>query len=125
MDYEANDELPQGEQVGEYSPGRLLDTLAAKLNARNDAALARAIEVAPAIVSKIRHGRLPVGASILLRMHEASGIGIRELRDLMGDRRGRHRMSPTEFRPPQAQPQPQPIMQAHQARQSEGQSNEG
>ncbi|GGY89644.1 helix-turn-helix domain-containing protein [Pseudoduganella plicata] len=124
MDYEANDGLQQGgqdEQGGEYSPGRLLDTLAAKLNARNDAALARAIEVAPAIVSKIRHGRLPVGASILLRMHEASGIGIRELRDLMGDRRGRHRMSPTEFRPGGQPPAPQ----AHQPRQASGTSNEG
>jgi len=125
MDYDINenDESPQGEQGGEYSPGRLLDTLAAKLNARNDAALARAIEVAPAIVSKIRHGRLPVGASILLRMHEASGIGIRELRDLMGDRRGRHRMSPTEFRPGGGQPQSSP--QAHQPRQASGSSNEG
>lgn len=124
MDYEANDETQQGgtdEQGGDYSPGRLLDTLAAKLNARNDAALARAIEVAPAIVSKIRHGRLPVGASILLRMHEASGIGIRELRDLMGDRRGRHRMSPTEFRPGAGQ---QPATQAHQPRQASGTSSE-
>lgn len=102
MDYESKDDLSHGDTEdvgGDYSPGRLLDTLAAKLNARNDAALARAIEVAPAIVSKIRHGRLPVGASILLRMHEASGIDIRELRDLMGDRRGRMRMSPQEFRP--------------------------
>lgn len=124
MDYEAKDEVQQGgtgEQGGEYSPGRLLDTLAAKLNARNDAALARAIEVAPAIVSKIRHGRLPVGASILLRMHEASGIGIRELRDLMGDRRGRHRMSPTEFRPGGGQ---QPAPQVHQPRQASGTSSE-
>jgi len=122
MDYEAKDERSLGDSEGlggDYSPGRLLDTLAAKLNARNDAALARAIEVAPAIVSKIRHGRLPVGASILLRMHEASGIDIRELRDLMGDRRGRHRMSPTEFRPREGQA-PQPF----QAQQAANSSNE-
>ncbi len=120
MDYEANDDMTQGEGLGgDYSPGRLLDTLAAKLNARNDAALARAIEVAPAIVSKIRHGRLPVGASILLRMHEASGIDIRELRDLMGDRRGRHRMSPTEFRPREGQ-----TAQPFQAQQAANSANE-
>ena len=87
------------EEVGVYSPGRLLDALAERLGAKNDAALSRALEVAPPVLSKIRHGRLPVGATILLRMHEASGIGIRELRDLMGDRRARMRMSPQEFRP--------------------------
>jgi hypothetical protein len=89
--------------VGAYNPGRLLDTLAERLGAKNDAALSRALEVAPPVLSKIRHGRLPVGATILLRMHEASGIAIRELRDLMGDRRGRMRMSPQEFRPKTAQ----------------------
>ncbi len=88
-----------GEDNGAYNPGRLLDTLAERLGAKNDAALSRALEVAPPVLSKIRHGRLPVGATILLRMHEASGIAIRELRDLMGDRRNRMRMSPQEFRP--------------------------
>lgn len=87
------------QDIGRYNPGRLLDALAERLNAKNDAALSRALEVAPPVLSKIRHGRLPVGATILLRMHEASGIPIRELRDLMGDRRGRMRMSPQEFRP--------------------------
>jgi hypothetical protein len=87
------------EQEDRYNPGRLLDALAERLSAKNDAALSRALEVAPPVLSKIRHGRLPVGATILLRMHEASGIPIRELRDLMGDRRGRMRMSPQEFRP--------------------------
>ena len=89
----------QDQEIGEYNPGRLLDALAERLGAKNDAALSRALEVAPPVLSKIRHGRLPVGATILLRMHEASGIAIRELRDLMGDRRARMRMSPQEFRP--------------------------
>jgi hypothetical protein len=91
------------QDIGAYNPGRLLDALAERLSAKNDAALSRALEVAPPVLSKIRHGRLPVGATILLRMHEASGIPIRELRDLMGDRRGRMRMSPQEFRPKTAQ----------------------
>ena len=69
------------QEGGNYNPGRLLDALADRLAAKNDAALSRALEVAPPVLSKIRHGRLPVGATILLRMHEASGIPIRELRD--------------------------------------------
>jgi hypothetical protein len=73
-----------------YDPNKLLDTLIEKLQLKN---------VAPPVISKIRHRRLPVGASLLVRMHEVSELGIRELRDLMGDRRGKHRISPTQFKP--------------------------
>lgn len=70
-----------------YDPNNLLDTLIDKLHLKNDAALSRALEVAPPVISKIRHRRLPVGASLLIRMHEVSDLSIRELRTLMGDRR--------------------------------------
>ena len=83
----------------DYDPNKLLDTLIEKLQLKNDAALSRKLEVAPPVISKIRHRRLPVGASLLVRMHEVSELGIRELRDLMGDRRGKHRISPTQFKP--------------------------
>ena len=59
---------------------QLLDAVMAKLDLKNDAALARALEVAPPVISKIRHGRLPVGATILIRMHELTDIAIRELK---------------------------------------------
>jgi hypothetical protein len=39
--------------------------------------------VAPPVISKIRHNTLPIGATILLRMHEVSDFSIRELRALM------------------------------------------
>jgi hypothetical protein len=52
----------------------------AKLGLKNDAALSRALEVAPPVISKIRHGRLPIGASLLIRAHEISDIAIRELK---------------------------------------------
>ena len=38
-----------------YDPNRLLDTLIRHLNLKNDAALSRALEVAPPVISKIRH----------------------------------------------------------------------
>ncbi|NHQ93337.1 helix-turn-helix transcriptional regulator [Janthinobacterium lividum] len=57
----------------------LLDMLLAK-GPKNDAALARALEVAPPVISKIRHGRLPIGASLLIRMHEVFDVPIRELK---------------------------------------------
>lgn len=82
-----------------YDPNRLLDALIERLNLKNDAALSRALDVAPPVISKIRHARLPVGASMLIRMHEETGLSIRELRDLMGDRRNRLRISEIDGKP--------------------------
>lgn len=83
----------------QYDPNHLLDTLIQKLGIKNDAALSRALEVAPPVISKIRHNRLPVGASLLIRMHEVSEMSIRELRQLMGDRRAKFRISDKQFKP--------------------------
>ena len=85
-----------------YDPNNLLDTLIDKLHLKNDAALSRALEVAPPVISKIRHRRLPVGASLLIRMHEVSDLSIRELRTLMGDRREKFRIRDKHFKPKQA-----------------------
>ena len=83
----------------DYDPNRLLDTLIEKLRLKNDAALSRSLEVAPPVISKIRHRRLPVGASLLIRMHEVSELSIRDLRELMGDRRTKFRISDKQFKP--------------------------
>jgi biotin-(acetyl-CoA carboxylase) ligase len=65
-----------------FVPNKLLDTLIEKLQLKNDAELCRVLEVQPPIISKIRHRKLTVGATILLRMHEKSNIPIRELKEL-------------------------------------------
>lgn len=87
----------------EYNPNNLLDAIVAKLNLKNDAALARALEVAPPVISKIRHRRLPVGASMLIRMHEVTDLSIAELRALMGDRRTKYRISDKSGKPAESQ----------------------
>ena len=74
-----------------------------KYDPNNDAALSRALEVAPPVISKIRHGRLPVGASLLIRMQEISNMSIRELREMMGDRRNKFRISDKQFKPRHAE----------------------
>lgn len=84
--------------LGTYDPNHLLDTLLRKMQLRNDAALAKILDVGPPLISKIRHGRLPVGASLLIRMHEVTGFSLRQLRDIMGDRRGRYRVSDADGR---------------------------
>lgn len=87
------------DELGTYDPDRLLDGLISMLKLKNDAALARALEVAPPVISKIRHRRLPVGASLLIRMYEISDLSIGELRALMGDRRKKFRISDKQFKP--------------------------
>ncbi len=42
-----------------YDPDRLLASLISRLSLKNDAALSRALEVSPPVISKIRHRRLP------------------------------------------------------------------
>lgn len=82
-----------------YDQARLLDFLIARFNLKNDAALSRLLEVAPPVVSKIRNGRLPIGASMLIRMCDVSNISTRNLRNIMGDRRKKFRISDACGRP--------------------------
>lgn len=83
----------------DYNPDNLLNALIEKLELKNDAALARLLEIAPPLLSKIRHRRLPIGAALLIRMHEVSGLPVRELRNLMGDRRQKYRISLVQGKP--------------------------
>lgn len=86
----------------EYNPDRLLDAMLEKLALKNDAALSRALDVAPPIISKIRHRRLPLGASLLIRMHEVSDLSLAQLRAILGDRRKKYRLSDVQGKPKQA-----------------------
>lgn len=83
----------------QYDPDNLLTSIIKKLHLKNDAALSRALEVAPPMISKIRHRRLPVGASMLIRMHEVTNLSIEDLRSMMGDRRRKFRISDKQFKP--------------------------
>lgn len=70
-----------------YTPERFLDRVLRHLHLKNDAALARSLEVTPAIVSRVRNRKLPVSANLLLSIHEHTNIAIAELRRMMGDSR--------------------------------------
>ena len=62
---------------------RLLDAIIGNLGLKNDAALSRILEVAPPVISKIRHRKLHIGASMLIRMHEETNLSIRELKTIL------------------------------------------
>lgn len=83
----------QEQAVQDYNPNNLLDTLIRRMGLKNDGALSRKLRVATSVIVGIRHGRLPVAASMLIWINEATGISIYELRELMGDRRARCRLS--------------------------------
>ena len=61
----------------------LLDLVAEKIGARNDAQLARGLEVAPPVISKIRHNRLPVGAALIIKIHERTGMPVAEIKSYL------------------------------------------
>jgi hypothetical protein len=62
---------------------QLVDLLLETLRLKNDAALSRLLEVEPPVISKIRHGRMPVGAAMLIRLHEESGLSIGAMKEYL------------------------------------------
>lgn len=82
-----------------YDPNRLLDHISHRLNLKNDAALARMLEVTSPMISKVRNRHLALGASLLIRIHEVTGLSMRELQDMVGDRRLKYRLSTAQGRP--------------------------
>jgi len=73
-----------------YTPNHLLDTLMEVLGAKSDAALARALDVPPSTISKVRHKQVAVNSDMLLTAHELTEISIRDLRDMMGDTQSKY-----------------------------------
>lgn len=67
------------------TPGanNLLDQLLADNKLKNDAALARELGVAPPVVSKLRHGRLAVGPTLILMIHEKFGVAVKSIRETL------------------------------------------
>jgi plasmid maintenance system antidote protein VapI len=65
-------------------PNRLFDFIIEKLGLKNDAALCRVLGVAPPVVSKIRHNKLPVTAGLMIKIHDVAGMSIREIRTFLG-----------------------------------------
>ena len=67
-----------------YDPVALLDFLRDKLPARNDSDVARKLGTYSALISKVRNKKHPLSAAMLLRIHDVTGIGIKELKEAAG-----------------------------------------
>ena len=68
-----------------YDPNALIDFLIINLKLKNDAALADRLGVAPPVISKVRFFKIPLGPSLMVRIHEETDINVKELRAVMGD----------------------------------------
>jgi hypothetical protein len=59
---------------------RLFDEVMTSNNLKNDAALSYFLHVAPPVISKMRNGSLPLGDSMVLKLHELGGLSVRHIR---------------------------------------------
>lgn len=76
-----------------YDPNHLLNCLMKIIGVANDAALARKLKMSARIITMLREQKISFSASMLMWLHEASGLTIAELRGLLGDRRAKHRLT--------------------------------
>lgn len=65
---------------------RFIDSILAQANIKNDAELSRCLEMAPPVISKLRNGRMPVGATILIAINEVTGIPVQDMKKQLGYR---------------------------------------
>jgi hypothetical protein len=85
----------------QYLPEVLFERLCARLGVSSYSALGRAVGLSPSVVSKVRNRRLAISSEILLKIHDATDIPLRELRRWMGDTRPFYSpLSPAIIRPP-------------------------
>jgi plasmid maintenance system antidote protein VapI len=66
----------------QVTPHALIDHLLIENKLRNDAALSRALEVAPPVISKIRNFRQPLGPALRLRIMRKFGTPLAMLDEL-------------------------------------------
>lgn len=76
-----------------YNPSNLFDFLCGRYGVKTDVQLAMLLGVGNPVICKMRRRVLPVSGSLLIRIHEITGISICQLKETMGDRRSKQRAS--------------------------------
>jgi hypothetical protein len=64
----------------------LFDTVIKQQNCKNDAELSRALKIDPGALSRMRHGKLKVGAVLILRIHKLTNIPVVDIEAMIGDK---------------------------------------
>lgn len=71
-------------QQPSYNPQAFIHAIKTHLNLKNDAAVARALQFTPPVISKLRHKSMPVTPLIMLRVIEATGWTVKQARKALG-----------------------------------------
>ena len=61
---------------------KLIECLKKLFNLKNDAALAKDLNVAPPVISKLKSGVLEIGPTLLIKIHDAYGMPVTQIRAL-------------------------------------------
>lgn len=69
----------------ERRPHGMLDYLMATYKIKNDAELAKRLNVTGPVISKIRNRKTPVGAGLILEIHDYFEIPIKEIKALIAE----------------------------------------
>jgi hypothetical protein len=74
---------------GEYQrkPHKFLDYLLKTYHLKNDAALARRLNCKSPLISKVRNGKAPIGAAIILEIHEEFEMPIKDIKTMIAESR--------------------------------------
>lgn len=80
-------------KTNRYDPNHFLNCLIEMTGVANDAKLARRLKVSPRIIKMMRERTISISASMMMWLHDATGLTIEELRGLLGDRRAKHRLT--------------------------------
>lgn len=65
---------------------QLLDAILNEKGFRTDSELAQALDIEPANLSRLRHGRRPVSDGMVICVHELTGWEIRDIKRSLGMR---------------------------------------
>ncbi|MBC3906245.1 hypothetical protein H8L47_01555 [Undibacterium sp. NL8W] len=74
------------EKATRQTQNNLLDHAIKSAGLKNDAGLARMLEVAPPVISKIRHKHLPVGATLAVAITEETDLSIADIAAILAGR---------------------------------------
>lgn len=72
-----------------YDPDKMFDHVKDLLNVKSDLQLSLILECSPSQISKVRNFKDPLSDLMLIRLHEETGLSIRELRSLAGIEQGK------------------------------------
>ncbi len=64
-------------------PHLLFDHIRQLYNLTSDAALSDALDLVPSIISKMRRGLAPITADTILAIHDATGMDIKDIKEMM------------------------------------------